>query len=120
MDLLQLQSNIKRDPAAYREEFLQQQRHFVAELQVFNLKPSNEFKQFAMLVSFLAQVRFPLLALRRGDWAVLEASHSSHPLATPILALFEHPSAEIAVNCAPQTASHHFQSAGTLSWLIYA
>lgn len=57
MDLLQLQSNIKRDPIAYREEFLQQQRHFVAELQVFLLKPSKEFKQFATLVSFLAQVR---------------------------------------------------------------
>jgi protein SDA1 len=56
MDLLQLQSNVKRDPVAYRDEFLQQQRHFVAELQVFLLKPSKEYKQFAMLVNFLAQV----------------------------------------------------------------
>lgn len=61
MDLLQLQSNIKRDPAAYRDEFLQQQRHFVAELQVFLLKPSKEYKQFATLVAFLAQVRLLMI-----------------------------------------------------------
>lgn len=81
MDLLQLQSKIKRDPVAYREEFLQQQRHFVAELQVFLLKPSKEFKQFATLVSFLAQVRF----LRQSVAAVLGYGALASRLATRIL-----------------------------------
>lgn len=56
MDLIQLQNNVKHDPFAYKQEFLQQQRHFIAQLEVFLLKPSKDFKQLSSLVSFLSQV----------------------------------------------------------------
>ena len=38
-NLPQLQNLIKRDPESYREEFLQQYRHFASTLTVFELNP---------------------------------------------------------------------------------
>lgn len=56
MDLDQLQGQIKRDPEAYKDEFLQQHQHFQSVLQIFLLKPSQEHDDFVALVKFLSQV----------------------------------------------------------------
>ena len=40
-NLPQLQNLIKRDPESYKEEFLQQLRHFSSNLQVFELTPTE-------------------------------------------------------------------------------
>ncbi|CAL8470003.1 g9545 [Coccomyxa elongata] len=55
-DLLALQANIKRDPDGYADEFKLQFRHYKASLEIFNLKPSKESREFAELVHFIAQV----------------------------------------------------------------
>lgn len=53
-----LQNMIKRDPASYKDEFLQQWRHYQSLLALFKLKPdgSNVAKEFGDLVTFLAHV----------------------------------------------------------------
>ncbi|EIE25800.1 SDA1-domain-containing protein [Coccomyxa subellipsoidea C-169] len=56
MLLLCLQANIKRDPDGYADEFKLQFRHYKASLDIFNLKPSKESREFADLVHFVAQV----------------------------------------------------------------
>ena len=87
------QGDIKRDPDGYSDEFklqvsstaahyafpdqpgvvsaewaplLLQYRHYQASLDVFNLKPSKESREFAELVTFVAQVGayLPVAALR--------------------------------------------------------
>eukprot|EP00878_Enallax_costatus_P025275 GHUV01027038.1.p1 GENE.GHUV01027038.1~~GHUV01027038.1.p1 ORF type:complete len:218 (+),score=48.73 GHUV01027038.1:214-867(+) len=55
-ELLKLQANIKRDPDGYRDEFLLQYRHYQACLQIFQLKPSQDSKEFAEFITFIAQV----------------------------------------------------------------
>ncbi|KAK4877569.1 hypothetical protein RN001_010075 [Aquatica leii] len=55
-NLPQLQNLIKRDPASYHEEFLQQYRHFQNSLDVFQLAPQQPNKTVDDLVMFLAQV----------------------------------------------------------------
>jgi len=55
-NLPQLQNLIKRDADSYKDEFLQQYRHFESTLQVFELKPSDYNKSLDELVMFLAQV----------------------------------------------------------------
>lgn len=55
-NLPQLQNMIKRDPQSYEEEFLQQYRHFESSLSLFELKPSEENKDFCDQATFLAQV----------------------------------------------------------------
>ena len=55
-NLPQLQNLIKRDPESYRDEFLQQYRHFESTLQVFELKPNEYSKPLDDQVMFLAQV----------------------------------------------------------------
>lgn len=55
-NLPQLQNMIKRDPQSYKEEFLQQYRHFESSLSLFELKPSEENKDFCDQAMFLAQV----------------------------------------------------------------
>ncbi|KAN0043117.1 hypothetical protein ACTA71_010754 [Dictyostelium dimigraforme] len=56
LDLLQLQNLTKRDPSAYKEEFLLQYQHYLTQLQIFQLKPTKEFKHFSQLVSYLSHV----------------------------------------------------------------
>lgn len=56
MRLPQLQNMIKRDPESYREEFLQQQHHFLSELEIFKLNPSVDGKTFGTLANFLSHV----------------------------------------------------------------
>ncbi|XP_065199814.1 protein SDA1 homolog [Planococcus citri] len=55
-NLPQLQNLIKRDPASYKDEFLQQQRHFQSLLEVFALHPSEYSKGLDELIMFMAQV----------------------------------------------------------------
>lgn len=54
-NLPQLQNLIKRDPDSYRDEFLQQYRHFQSILEVFRLDPSQSHKGLDELVMFIAQ-----------------------------------------------------------------
>ncbi|KAI8381544.1 SDA1-domain-containing protein [Radiomyces spectabilis] len=54
--LPQLQNLIKRDPKSYEAEFLQQYRHFQSMLSIFCLKPDEESKELAELVTFMSQV----------------------------------------------------------------
>ncbi|KAK7580661.1 hypothetical protein V9T40_001290 [Parthenolecanium corni] len=55
-NLPQLQNLIKRDPASYKDEFLQQQRHYQSMLEVFALHPSDFNKSLDELIMFMAQV----------------------------------------------------------------
>jgi protein SDA1 len=55
-NLPQLQNLIKRDPAGYREEFLQQYNHYNSVRQLFLLSPHDNAARFGELVSFIAQV----------------------------------------------------------------
>ena len=50
------QGCIKRDPDGHADDFALQWRHFKACLDIFNLKPSKDSKEFADLVAFIAQV----------------------------------------------------------------
>lgn len=55
-NLPQLQNLIKRDPASYHEEFLQQYQHFQNTIEVFQLNPEETNKTLSELVMFMAQV----------------------------------------------------------------
>ncbi|XP_053317627.1 protein SDA1 homolog [Spea bombifrons] len=54
-NLPQLQNLIKRDPASYTEEFLQQYNHYLSNVEVFKLQPDKANKELATLVMFMAQ-----------------------------------------------------------------
>ncbi|KAH9113702.1 hypothetical protein AeMF1_012141 [Aphanomyces euteiches] len=54
--LPQLQNMIKRDPDAYRDEFVMQLRHYESEVAIFRLQPSKQSEQFGHLVTFLSHV----------------------------------------------------------------
>ncbi|CAG8502246.1 4766_t:CDS:10 [Ambispora leptoticha] len=49
-NLPQLQNLIKRDPISYKDDFLQQYRHYESQLSIFKLKPSEEAEEFSGLV----------------------------------------------------------------------
>jgi len=55
-NLPQLQNLIKRDAESYKDEFLQQYRHFESTVQVFELNPGDYNKSLDEQVMFLAQV----------------------------------------------------------------
>uniref|UniRef100_A0A336K2S0 Protein SDA1 n=1 Tax=Culicoides sonorensis TaxID=179676 RepID=A0A336K2S0_CULSO len=55
-NLPQLQNLIKRDPESYKDNFLQQFRHYESVLEIFKLSPDKENKKLDELVMFLAQV----------------------------------------------------------------
>lgn len=61
-NLPQLQNLIKRDPAAYKEEFLQQWNHYNSVRQIFHLNPDEQAQHFRELVTFIAQVCFSCTA----------------------------------------------------------
>ncbi|GLE09731.1 hypothetical protein PINS_up021571 [Pythium insidiosum] len=82
--LPQLQNMVKRDPEAYKSEFLMQLRHYESEYQLFELQPTKESAHFGALVSFLSHVakcypvemaEFPLqiMKLLKDNYLVLEA-----------------------------------------------
>jgi protein SDA1 len=56
-NLPQLQNLIKRDPAGYREEFLQQLNHYESMRRLFELQPDEEGERFREVLGFIAQVR---------------------------------------------------------------
>lgn len=55
-NLPQLQNLIKRDPAGYKEEFLQQYNHYNSTRQLFIISPGDNATHFRELVTFIAQV----------------------------------------------------------------
>lgn len=55
-NLPQLQNLIKRDPASYHEEFLQQYQYFQSTLEVFQFSPEQHNKTLDEIVMFMAQV----------------------------------------------------------------
>ncbi|KZP29977.1 actin cytoskeleton organization and cell cycle progression protein [Athelia psychrophila] len=55
-NLPQLQNLIKRDPAAYKEEFLQQWNHYNSIRQIFQINPDEQAQHFRELVTFISQV----------------------------------------------------------------
>ncbi|XP_033631538.1 protein SDA1 homolog [Asterias rubens] len=55
-NLPQLQNLIKRDPESYVEEFLQQFRHYESNLQIFQLKPTQNSKNLIELIMFFCQI----------------------------------------------------------------
>ena len=55
-NLPQLQNLIKRDPTAYKEEFLQQWNHYNSIRQIFQINPDEQAQHFRELVSFISQV----------------------------------------------------------------
>ncbi|KAI0822667.1 SDA1-domain-containing protein [Trametes gibbosa] len=55
-NLPQLQNLIKRDPTAYKEEFLQQWNHYNSICQIFQINPDENAQHFRELVSFIAHV----------------------------------------------------------------
>ncbi len=56
-NLPQLQNLIKRDPIAYREEFLQQWNHYNSICQIFKINPDEQAEHYRELVSFISQVK---------------------------------------------------------------
>lgn len=65
-NLPQLQNLIKRDPASYKEEFMQQYNHYLSLLEVFRLNPGQENKSLDELVMFIAQVSSNLFILTQN------------------------------------------------------
>jgi protein SDA1 len=55
-NLPQLQNFVKRDPAAYKEEFLQQWNHYISIRQIFEIYPDEQSEHFRDLITFIAQV----------------------------------------------------------------
>jgi protein SDA1 len=56
-NLPQLQNLIKRDPIAYKEEFLQQWNHYDSIRQMFKINPEEQAQHFKEIVAFISQVR---------------------------------------------------------------
>jgi len=55
-NLPQLQNLIKRDPIAYKEEFLQQWNHYNSIRQIFKINPDEQAQHYRELVCFISQV----------------------------------------------------------------
>nr|CAG8497302.1 5525_t:CDS:10 [Entrophospora candida] len=55
-NLPQLQNLIKRDSISYRDDFLQQYRHYESQLDIFKIKPDEETEEFGSLITFISQV----------------------------------------------------------------
>ncbi|KAH6568034.1 hypothetical protein BASA62_005711 [Batrachochytrium salamandrivorans] len=60
-NLAQLQNKIKRDAVSYKDEFLQQLRHFESTLAIFNLKPQDSVisQEFAEQILFISHLMAP-------------------------------------------------------------
>lgn len=88
-DLTILQGLVKGDPEGYKSEALQQHEYFLAQYEIFKMKPSKDVKQFSLLVKFLSQVCLSLvsqvdsgLRLSFPLFTVLPPSHSDIPRLT--------------------------------------
>lgn len=87
-DLLLLQNLVKRDPKSYRAEFLSQHGHYLSALQLYQLAPSKEHKQFSALIKFVAAVR-PLFHFPVSSWRALLSVPSLPSRADPDHFCFE-------------------------------
>ncbi len=56
-NLLTLQNLMRKDPDSYREEFLQQWRHYQSLLNIFKISPTRDTAHFCDLINFLSHVR---------------------------------------------------------------
>jgi len=65
-NLPQLQNLIKRDPAAYREEFMQQWNHYNSIRQIFKINPDEQAHHYRELVTFISQVGSIRQLLNKG------------------------------------------------------
>ena len=52
----QLQNLIKRDPSLYKDEFLQQWRHYQSNMEIFKLNPKQNSNTLETLTTFIAHV----------------------------------------------------------------
>ena len=52
----QLQNLIKRDPSLYKDEFLQQWRHYQSNMEIFKLNPQQTSSTLESLIMFIAHV----------------------------------------------------------------
>eukprot|EP00112_Aurelia_sp_Birch-Aquarium-sp1_P001464 Seg1159.2 transcript_id=Seg1159.2/GoldUCD/mRNA.D3Y31 product="Protein SDA1" protein_id=Seg1159.2/GoldUCD/D3Y31 len=55
-NLPQLQNLIKRDPTLYKDEFLQQWRHYQSNIEIFKLNPTQSSTTLESLMMFIAHV----------------------------------------------------------------
>jgi|SRR5882762_1790137 len=55
-NLPQLQNLIKRNPLAYKEEFLLQWNHYSSTREIFRIHPDEHAKHFKELINFIGQV----------------------------------------------------------------
>lgn len=55
-NLPQLQNLIKRDPPAYKDEFLQQWAHYNSVRELFHLNPDDKSTNLRELLAFISQV----------------------------------------------------------------
>ena len=58
LKLPQLQNLIKRDPESYKDDFVRQYRHFQSSLEIFELQPAADDKNFTELALFIASTCF--------------------------------------------------------------
>lgn len=79
-NLPQLQNLIKRDPVAYKEEFLQQWNHYNSVRQIFHLNPDEQAQHFRELVTFISQVRTSVDILRDGLLIYMCSTPSGRPM----------------------------------------
>ena len=56
LTLPDIQNQCKRDPDAYRDEFLSQYRHFESQLSIYRLKPATTSSDFVDIVYFVSQL----------------------------------------------------------------
>jgi hypothetical protein len=56
LNLPQLQNFIKRDAKSYRDDFLRQLRHYESSMEILRLQPSQDVKDLADLILFIAHV----------------------------------------------------------------
>ena len=116
VNLPQLQNLIKRDPAGYKEEFLQQYNHYNSIRQLFLLSPDDSATRFAELVTFIAQVAvcypaetadFPahLAALLRENYGALTPDTRKTLLHT--LVMLRNKNVITSIECAPFSSPRH-------------
>lgn len=70
-NLPQLQNLIKRDPTAYKEEFLQQWTHYNSVIEIFKANPDEHAQNFRELVTFISQVFTSLPTLKCRSYSFL-------------------------------------------------
>lgn len=114
-----LQGHIKKDKDGYKDEFMLQWRHYKACLDIFNLKPSNESKQFSDLVMFIAHVSVLNMRCASADLvpistATAAASSSSTPIILTSQASHSHHHYADILLTTPDTCTCTFHSQNSL------